>query len=377
MRYLLLMLLPVLSYGQDSCVVFGEPTNLAVRMMGYMPDPPSWKNINYVVHIHYTDSSTYDYSNLPDSIVYDAHEHLNEEFEEALFSFDLAAIEYHNLDDYEGSELMLEIYNTCIPYSYYGWNWMENYLEDIVWDQDIYMNVHVFPQFCTGILGYAWLSRAQTPFDGVWVRSNVYGRIGDHLWGSRDGNKTLIHEVGHFLSLHHVFNGVSFCGEDLGPCGETGDWVCDTPPIKVSWSCENPICPPGAYNYTPDNHMDYYVDSCRQHFTEGQINRMHAMLPITRPGIIDTDEDICVGDLDGDLVVGMNDMLLMLTNWENIYWEQGDVTGDGFFTVTDFQIVLAQWGTVCFGAELDPFYREEQFDKSILRKVFPNAIGGE
>ena len=84
------------------------------------------------------------------------------------------------------------------------------------------------------------------------------------------------------------------------------------------------------------------------------------MLPITRPGIIDTDEDICVGDLDGDLVVGMNDMLLMFANWENIYWEQGDVSGDGFFTVTDFQIVLAQWGTICFGAELDPFYREEQ-----------------
>ena len=375
MRYLFFMLFPLLAYGQDSCAVFGEPTNLGIKMMGYMPDPPSWKNINYVVHIHYTDSSTYDYSNIPDSVVYDAHEHLNEEFEEALFSFDLMAVEYHNLDDYEGSELMLQMYNTCVPYSAIGWNWMEDYLEDIVWDQDIYMNVHVFPQFCSGILGFAWLSRAPTYFDGVWVRSNAYGKIGDHLWGDRDGNKTLIHEVGHFLSLHHVFNGVNFCGEDLGPCGETGDWVCDTPPIKISWSCENPICPPGAYNYTPDNHMDYYVDSCRQHFTEGQINRMHAMLPITRPGIVDTDEDVCVGDLDGDLVVGMNDMLLMLTNWDDIYWEQGDITGDGFFTVTDFQIVLAQWGTICFGAELDPFYREEQTKTSIIREVFPNAVG--
>ena len=360
MRYLLLMLLPILSYGQDSCAVFGEPTNLGIRMMGYMPDPPSWKNINYVVHIHYTDSSDYDYSYLSDSIILDAHEHLNEEFEEALFSFDLHAIEYHNLDSLPGGENLLAMYNTCVPYSAYGFQLMEYYLEPLVWDQDTYMNVHVFPQFCAGLLGFAWLSRAPIAMDGVWVRTNTYGRIGDHLWGDRDENKTLIHEVGHFLSLHHVFNGVSFCGEDLGPCGETGDWVCDTPPIKVSWSCENPICPPGAYNYTPDNHMDYYVDSCRQHFTQGQINRMHAMLPITRPGIIDADEDICVGDLDGDLVVGMNDMLLMFANWENIYWEQGDVSGDGFFTVTDFQIVLAQWGTICFGAELDPFYREEQ-----------------
>ena len=359
MRYLLLMLLPVLSYGQDSCAVFDVPTP-AIRMMGYNPDPPSWKNVNYVVHVHYTDSLPYEYSMLGDAIIWDAHEHLNEEFEEAMFTFDLLAIEYHNLDEVEGMEPTLELYNTCVPYSYYGWSTTEDYLEDIVWDRDLYMNVHVFPQFCAGILGFAWTAQATTPFDGVWVRSNVFGRIGDHLWGDRDENKTLIHEVGHYLSLRHVFHGVDYCGEDLGPCEDTGDYVCDTPPTKVNWSCENPICPPGAYNYEPNNHMDYYVDSCRTNFTEGQIERMHAMIPITRPGLVNNDANVCVGDIDGDNVVGMNDMLLMLTNWENLYWENGDMNGDGFFTVTDFQIVLAQWGTVCFGAELDPFYREEQ-----------------
>ena len=360
MRYLLLMLLPVLTYGQDSCAVFDVPTP-AVKMMGYMPDPPSWKNVNYVVHVHYTDSLPYAYSHLGDAIVWDAHEHLNEEFEEAMFTFDLLAIEYHNLDELEGGDLLLEMYNTCVPYSYYGFTVMDNYLEDIVWDRELYMNVHVFPQFCAGILGFAWTAYTSgTDLDGVWVRTNVFGRIGDHLWGSRDENKTLIHEVGHYLSLHHVFRNVEYCGENLGPCEETGDYVCDTPPIKVSWSCENPICPPGLYNYTPDNHMDYYVDSCRQHFTEGQIERMHAMIPITRPGLVNNDANVCVGDIDGDYVVGMNDMLLMLSNWDDIYWEGGDMNGDGFFTITDFQIVLAQWGTICFGAELDPFYREEQ-----------------
>ena len=359
MRYLLLMLLPVLAYGQDSCAVFDVPTPV-IRMMGYNPDPPSWKNVNYVVHVHYTDSFPYEYSMLGDAIIWDAHEHLNEEFEEAMFTFDLLAIEYHNLDEVEGMEPTLELYNTCVPYSYYGWSTTEDYLEDIVWDRSLYMNVHVFPQFCAGILGFAWTAQATTPFDGVWVRSNVFGRIGDHLWGARDENKTLIHEVGHYLSLRHVFHGVDYCGEDLGPCEDTGDYVCDTPPTKVNWSCENPICPPGAYNYEPNNHMDYYVDSCRTNFTEGQIERMHAMIPVTRPGLVNNDANVCAGDIDGDNVVGMNDMLLMLTNWENLYWEDGDMNGDGFFTVTDFQIVLAQWGTVCFGAELDPFYREEQ-----------------
>ena len=220
------------------------------------------------------------------------------------------------------------------------------------------MNVHVFPEFCAGILGFAWTAYTEsTPFDGVWVRSNVFGRTGDHLWGDRDGNKTLIHEVGHYLSLHHVFRGVEYCGEDLGPCEETGDYVCDTPPIKTSWSCENPICPPGAYNYTPDNHMDYYVDSCRQHFTDGQIERMHNMIAITRPGLTDSDP-YCAGDVSGDYVVGQNDMLLMLANFGDHEWTQGDVNGDGVFTVLDFQVMLANWGTVCFGGEQDAFYRQ-------------------
>ena len=368
MRYLLLILFPILSYGQDSCAVF-DVAPPAIKMMGYNPEPPSWKNVNYVVHVHHTDSFPYEYSFLGDAIIWDAHEHLNEEFEEAMFTFDLLAIEYHNLDEVEGMKTTLELYDACIPYSYYGWSTTEDYLEDIVWDRDLYMNVHVFPHFCSGILGFAWTSQAETPFDGVWVRTNVFGRIGDHLWQDRDENKTLIHEVGHYLSLHHVFRNVDYCGEDLGPCEETGDYVCDTPPTKVNWSCENPICPTGAYNYTADNHMDYYVDSCRTNFTEGQIERMHAMIPITRPGLVNNDANVCVGDIDGDYVVGMNDMLLMLANWNDLYWEDGDMNGDGFFTVTDVQIVLAQWGTICFGAELDPFYRKENIDYIRLNKI--------
>lgn len=360
-RLIILAFLPAIAWGQ--CVTYGEPVDLEVRMMGYNPDPIDWKSVNYVVHVHYTDSFPYEYSYIAESIVWDAHEHLNEEFEEALFSFDLIEVEYHNLDEVDGLHETLALYNTCVPYSYYGWSNVENYLEDIVWDREQFMNVHVFPQFCAGILGFAWTAYADTPFDGVWVRSNVFGRTGDHLWQDRNENKTLIHEVGHYLSLHHVFKEVDYCGEDLGPCEETGDYVCDTPPIKVSWSCENPICPPGAYDYTPDNHMDYYVDSCRQHFTAGQIERMHNMIGITRPGLTDGDP-FCAGDVSGDYVVGQNDMLLMLANFGDVNWTQGDTNGDGFFTILDFQVVLANWGQVCFGAELDPFYREERNPRS-------------
>lgn len=368
MRTLALIMATVVSYAtaQDSCVVFGDVIPQP-KLMGFMDDPVTWKNINYVVHIHHTDSSLYDYSFISEAIILDANEHLNEEFEEAFFTFDLHGIEYHDLDELEGGQELLAQYNTCIPYSYYGWNLMEDYLEPLVWDRDIYMNVHVFPQFCSGILGFAWTSQASTPFDGVWVRTNAFGRFGDHLLEARDENKTLIHEVGHYLSLHHVFRSVDFCGQNLGDCHTTGDYVCDTPPIKTTWSCENPICPP-AWNptqpwadYVHDNHMDYYVDSCRHHFTAGQIERMHTVLQFTRPNIVDTDDDdFCVGDITGDYVVGTNDLLACLDNWGNLYWVEGDVNGDGYFSIIDFTIVLSQYGTICFGAELDPFYREEE-----------------
>lgn len=372
----MLLGLSSISLGQDSCVVFGDAPP-QIQLMGFITEDYSPKNINYVVHIHHTDSSIYDYSYISDDIIWDAHEHLNEEFEEASFTFDLHGILYHDLDELEGGQELLAQYNTCIPYSYYGWTTMENYLEPLVWDQDVYMNVHVFPQFCAGILGFAWTAQADTPFDGVWIRSNVFGRFGDHLWGDRNQNKTMIHEVGHFLGLQHVFKSVDFCGQDLGPCEETGDYVCDTPPIKTTWSCDNPICPPAWPEYQPwadyvhDNHMDYYVDSCRQHFTAGQIERMHIVVPITRPNIIDTDDDddFCIGDISGDYVVGTNDLLACLDHWGDIDWIEGDVNGDGYFTVTDFTIVLAQYGTVCLGAELDPFYREEKLELTKTESV--------
>lgn len=359
-----MLTLLLVSKANSQCVTFGEPEDLAVRTMGFFPDEPEWKTVNYVIHIYYTDSISH--SNLPLYIVNDAAAHLNEEFEEAMYEFDLLAIEYHDFDEYEDSYALLN--TNCIPYNGFAFNSMNDYLEDIVWDRETVMNVHVFPALCQGILGFAWTSYApQTTLDGVWVKTSVFGRLGDHLLDNRDENKTLIHEVGHFLSLHHVFRNIDNCGQNLGDCEETGDFVCDTPPTKLNWSCENPICPTDWYDYTPDNHMDYYVDSCRQHFTEGQIERMHSMIEITRPGMT-TGDPYCAGDISGDLVVGTNDLMLMFSHWGDFNWIEGDLNGDGFFTVGDLQIVLANWGQICFGSELDPFYREEQVRRKSERR---------
>ena len=51
---------------------------------------------------------------------------------------------------------------------------------------------------------------------------------------------------------------------------------------------------------------------------------------------------------------------MFLSNWGDIEWEEGDLNQDGYTTIMDFQLMLANYGTICFGAELDPFYREEE-----------------
>ena len=136
---------------------------------------------------------------------------------------------------------------------------------------------------------------------------------------------------------------MEYCGQDLGPCDETGDYVCDTPPTKVNWSCENPICPPGAYGYTPDNHMDYYVDSCRHHFTPGQIERMNLWMQEVRSSVLSCG---CAADLNSDNIVGTADMLLLLSAFgtENA---SVNLVGEDFITVADLQYFLAEYGNFC------------------------------
>jgi len=51
---------------------------------------------------------------------------------------------------------------------------------------------------------------------------------------------------------------------------------------------------------------------------------------------------------------------MMLANIQNLEWEEGDLNDDGIFNIYDLQVVLANWVNECYGAELDPFYREER-----------------
>jgi len=88
-------------------------------------------------------------------------------------------------------------------------------------------------------------------------------------------SNVLVHEVGHWLGLFHVFG--------------ASDWVCDTKTqlnataSLLGVSCIDSFSSPPACGWNPyytwgENHMDYSTTNCLGLFTGGQIARMHYVL---------------------------------------------------------------------------------------------------
>jgi hypothetical protein len=322
-----------------------------------------WKDIKTIVHVHY---SIYDsWAEIPEEHVYNAIDDLNEQFEEYMFNFDLIQIRYHDMIDGNEDGFELATGAKCFPYSTSS---MVGYIGNKAWDVEEFMNIHVVPRMCGTILGFAYRYPAYyNVADGVWVETSVFGMDGDYLFLNRDENKTLVHEVGHYLGLHHVFNGVDFCGEDVEEdCTQVHDDICDTPPTKVNFSCVNPVCSnfnperPWA-DYIHNNHMDYYIDSCRTAFTDGQLNYMHNHMVYNRPTIIDEEDITCFGDINGDYVVGTNDLMSILACWEEEPvgdCELCDLTQDGIIGASDILFLNTVYGNQCAGPMW--YYIEEQ-----------------
>lgn len=115
-----------------------------------------------------------------------------------------------------------------------------------------------------GFSRFPWQYRGTPRQDGVTI--NVEALRGGRAVGYNLGD-TLIHETGHWLGLFHTF--------ERG-CGPIGDAVSDTPAeAEPSFTCpvtRDTCTAPGTDPV--HNFMDYSYDSCMNHFTPGQINRM-------------------------------------------------------------------------------------------------------
>lgn len=55
-------------------------------------------------------------------------------------------------------------------------------------------------------------------------------------------------------------------------------------------------------------------------------------------------DPICVGDLDGDGVVGASDLAILLSFWGNAATGVADLDGDGITGASDLSILLSNWG---------------------------------
>lgn len=211
-----------------------------------------------------------------------------------------------------------------------------------------HLNVYVLPYLETYVSGFSYIppymnGNERHHADGVWIRGDFFG------------TSTLVHEIGHWFGLYHVFQDVDFCGSDADLHDNEGhifgDLVHDTPPIKPSWSCVNPTCTYSFpefrpwYGFQPNNYMDYLPDTCRDFFTFGQVQRMHSYMTVYRADEF-TDLEALQGDINGDGIIGTLDILFLLTCLDAPYegCEDADIDLNGIITVFDLLVILSNYG---------------------------------
>lgn len=286
------------------------------------------------VAVHFYNSDTLNV----DSLI----QEIDQDFLPLGFTLWLDTVTYDNTSNYWFSGL----YNDSIglpPYNY-------SILNAMCQGKHVsgHLNIYVLPYLANYVAGFSYIppymqGNNRHPADGVWMRS-------DYL-----NSTTLHHEIGHFFGLYHVFQGISYCGEnadlhdDLGH--EVGDLVHDTPPIKASWECDNPTCTfnfPSYrpwFGFEPNNYMDYLSSECRTSFTAGQIERMHAYMTAYRSEEY-VDLGALEGDINGDGIIGTMDVLILLgcLNLPIEGCENADMDNNGVVSILDLLVVLTNYG---------------------------------
>lgn len=149
------------------------------------------------------------------------------------------------------------------------------------WDSKKYFNIWVIDNIESTGGGYV-AGYAQFPGSGI---NSTYGVVVvNHAFGA--GDRTMTHEVGHCFGLLHTFQ--SGCGSN---CSNTGDNICDTPPVDVSTqscnptqnSCSNDANGPDPYGADVVDQIENYMsyDLCQNMFSLEQKSAMEFYLNST------------------------------------------------------------------------------------------------
>jgi len=152
------------------------------------------------------------------------------------------------------------------------------------WPPEKYLNIWVVSNIATpGTAGYSYppavvADENLSHFDGVMVINDYVGSIGT---SNPYSNRSITHEVGHWLGLQHTWGNVN---PPNVACGDDG--ISDTPVTKGHDNCieallHDETCNPGTVENT-QNFMEFSF--CTRMFTEGQAAFMRNALEDTVAG---------------------------------------------------------------------------------------------
>ncbi|MBK7382459.1 MAG: PKD domain-containing protein [Flavobacteriales bacterium] len=150
------------------------------------------------------------------------------------------------------------------------------------WPRSKYLNVWVVKGILSGAAGY-FSGGPPSWSDGIVILQQYVGDGSSNGTGNVNQSRALTHEVGHYLSLAHVWGTNNGVPEGAPPChmqAVCGDDGVEDTPLTKGWSCcpsaeESKDCDPTIYeNY--QNYMEYSY--CSRMFTNGQRDRARAAL---------------------------------------------------------------------------------------------------
>lgn len=149
------------------------------------------------------------------------------------------------------------------------------------WDIEQYINIWVFPFEPNFIIGQASLPKVNLPgledsditsTSGIMITTPHFGA--SDIEGPANLGKSLTHEMGHFLGLHHLWG-----EKENEDCMEFDDYCDDTPYVSSRTNnCDDILTSCNGEELITQNYMDYTDDACMNMFTKDQVKRMRYVL---------------------------------------------------------------------------------------------------